>query len=143
MQEKVKFALVATILMTMAGLSWLLPLRNIVEHHSSNEILATSVLPLIITAFSFLYIRHEYRNARAGFPIADERSRTIRLHAGYYAFFVYAAFTLVLFVIVLSGTRVIFGGEVLLEEVFFAMMTALVVIFLGLWAYLTWRGRTE
>ncbi|OGS42100.1 MAG: hypothetical protein A3K67_03800 [Euryarchaeota archaeon RBG_16_62_10] len=143
MEERAKFALVATILMTMTGLSWLLPLRNIVEHHSTNEILATAVLPLIITAFSFLYIRHEYRNARAGFPIADERSKMIRLYAGYYAFFVYAAFTLVLFVVVLSGARFVFGGEVLLEEVFFAMMTALVVVFLGLWALFTWKGRAE
>jgi len=141
MREQVKFALVATMLMTMAGISWLLPLRFIIEGGPSIDIVLSSLLSLAISAFSALYISHEHRNAREGYPLADERSKAVLAHAGNYAFFISAASVLLLFTFSLMGAEPLGVPEIQAGEILFATMVIMISVYLGVWTLLTFKWR--
>lgn len=143
MRERVKFALVAAMLMTLAGMSWLLPLRYMIEGASDLGIVLAFLLCGVITAFSALFIRHEHRNAREGYPLMDERSRAVRAQTGNYAFFVSAALVLALFAYSLSDLN--FHGETEMKagEILFAALIIMVSVYLAVWTILTFRWRLD
>ncbi len=143
MRERVKFALVATMLMTLAGISWLLPLRYITEGGPAAGIVLAVLVSSAITALSALYIRHEHRNAREGYPLIDERSRAVRAQTGNYAFFVSAAAALVLFVVSISTSNLLGTGEIQAGEVLFAVLLMMVSAYMGVWALLTFKWRMD
>jgi magnesium-transporting ATPase (P-type) len=142
-REEGKFALVAAMLMVLAGLAWLLPMHFLVDGESVIAVLLASLLSAVITAFSALFISHEHRNAKDGYPLADERSRTMLLQTGNYAFFICAAITLAFFAYSLSGSAWFGHQEVQAPEILFAVMIIMVSVYLGVWALLTFKGRVE
>lgn len=143
MKERVKFALVAAMLMTLAGMSWLLPLRYALEGGDAPGIALASALSVVITAFTVIYVRHEHRNAREGYPLMDERSRAVRAQTGNYAFFISAAVVLALFAFSLSDMSTFMGGEIQAGEVLFAALIIMVSVYLGVWTVLTLRWRLD
>jgi hypothetical protein len=143
MRERVKFAMVATMLMTLAGLSWLLPLRLIAEGDPITITVLALLLSAAISFVSALYIRQEYRNAREGYPLMDERSAALRTMTGNYAFFVSAAAILCLFAVDVSGVEVPDNVGMQAGEVLFAVMLLMVCIYLGVWMILTLRWRMD
>lgn len=143
MRERVKFALVAAMLMTLAGLSWLLPLRYVVEDGPGAGIALATVLSAAITGLTALYVRHEHRNAREGYPLTDERARAVRTQAGNYAFFTSAALVLALFAFSLSGIDALGHQEIRAGEALFAVMLIMVSVYLVVWTLLTFRWRLD
>jgi len=143
MKERVKFALVAAMLMTLAGLSWLLPLRYMTEGGPVAYIVPAPLLRAVITFFSTLYVRHEHRNAWEGYPLMDERSAALRVLAGNYAFFISAALILALFALSLSGLGVPDNSGMQAGEALFAVMIVMVCVYLGVWALLTFKWRLD
>ncbi|OGS52764.1 MAG: hypothetical protein A3K75_04860 [Euryarchaeota archaeon RBG_13_61_15] len=143
MMERIKFALVAAMLMTLAGLSWLLPIRYVIEGGSAAGITLALLLSAVITCLSVVYIRHEHRNAREGYPLMDERSAALRTQTGNYAFFISAAIVLSLFAFSLSGIDFPDNSEMQAGEVLFAVMIVMVCVYLGVWTLLTFKWRLD
>ena len=143
MKERIKFALVAAMLMILAGLSWLLPLRYVIEGGSGVGISLALLLSAVITAFSALYVRHEHRNASAGFPLTDERSKVAWAQTGNYAFFVSAALALLLFALSLLGFDLLNSPEIQAGEVLVAIIIMMALVYFGTWALLTYRRRVD
>ncbi|MBU1158636.1 MAG: hypothetical protein KKE24_04780 [Candidatus Thermoplasmatota archaeon] len=143
MRERVKFSLVAAILMTLTGLSWILPIRLIITDHSIPVIVLALLLTIAITILSVIYIRNEYMNAREGYPLMDERSKTIRSQTGNYAFFMSAVATIILFAYTLTGIDLVGKETVQAPEALFAVIILMVSIYLGSWAFLTFKWRMD
>lgn len=141
MRERIKFALVATMLMTLTGLSWLLPMRLIIDEASAAGIALSLLLSTVITGFSAAYIRYEYRNAAEGLPLTDERSTVVRAQAGNYAFFMCAAIALMLYALSLPGLNVVDFSEIGANETIFALMVIMVSTYLGTWIIMTSKWR--
>jgi len=143
LRERVKFSLVAAILMTLTGLSWILPIRLIITDHSIPVIVLALLLTIAITILSVIYIRNEYMNAREGYPLMDERSKTIRSQTGNYAFFMSAVATIILFAYTLTGIDLVGKETVQAPEALFAVIILMVSIYLGSWAFLTFKWRMD
>jgi drug/metabolite transporter (DMT)-like permease len=143
MRERVKFAMVAAMLMILAGLSWLLPLRLIAEGDPVPVTGLALLLSAAITFVSALYIRQEHCNAREGFPLMDERSTALRAMTGNYAFFVSAAAVLGLFALEVAGVAVPDNAGMQAGEVLFAVLLLMVCIYLGIWMVLTFKWRVD
>ena len=143
MKEKLKFAMVAAMLMSLAGLAWLLPLRAFLEGSHYSTTLLTMLLAVTISALTALLIRHEHRNAKAGYPLADERSKATILVAGHYAFFTCATLTLVVFAYSVSGADWFGQQEMQAPDALLGILTIMVSVYLGIWTLLTYRGRIE
>lgn len=141
MKERIKFALVATMLMTLTGLSWLLPLRLIIDEGSAAGIVLSLLLSAVITVFSAVYIRYEHRNAAEGLPLTDERSTVVRAQTGNYAFFMSAAIALVIYVISLPGLDIVDSSEIGANGAVFTIMVIMVSAYLGTWIIMTSKWR--
>ena len=143
MRERVKFSLVAAMLMTLTGISWILPIRLLTTDFPILDIGLALLLTIAITALSVIYIKYEYMNAREGYPLMDERSKAVRSQTGNYAFFISAAATIILFAFSLTGIDLVGKETVQAPEALFAVIILMVSIYLGSWAFLTFKWRMD
>ena len=143
MRERVKFSLVAAMLMTLTGISWILPIRLLITDFPILDIVLALLLTLAITTLSVIYIRYEYMNAREGYPLMDERSKAVRSQTGNYAFFISAAATIILFAFTLTGIDLVGNETIQAPEALFAVIILMVSIYLGSWAFLTFKWRMD
>lgn len=96
MDEKKRFRAFVVLVTAIVVIGSLFAIQAVMSEADTWAAVVSAIILVLIAIMAVVVIRRQLRDLRSGFPSEDERSRALKMRAGYLAFWVSMYFCMVL-----------------------------------------------